>query len=280
MKQFKIGIMAESFRKPIAEGIKTAASLGADGLQIYGVRGEITADITKQQRHDLLAYINENGLEVSAVCGDFGGHGFGIRKDNPKKIEDSKRVIELAKDLGTNIITTHIGMVPTEKNEAYETLFDACTKLAEAAKAQDAVFAIETGPELAATLKGFLDDIGSSGIGVNYDPANLVMVAGEDIVQGVYTLRDYIVHTHAKDGKRLQPIDPARVYANFTEEFVNYKDYFIEVPLGEGGVDFDKYLAALSDIGYNGYLTIEREVGDQPETDIRMAVNFLKERIG
>ena len=54
MKKFKIGIMAESFRKPIAEGIKAAAELGADGLQIYGVRGEITADITKQQRHCLL----------------------------------------------------------------------------------------------------------------------------------------------------------------------------------------------------------------------------------
>ena len=67
------------------------------------------------------------------------------------------------------------------------------------------MFAIETGPELAATLKGFLDDIGTPGIGVNYDPANLVMVSGEDIVQGVYTLRDYIVHTHAKDGKRLKP---------------------------------------------------------------------------
>lgn len=280
MKKFKIGIMAESFRKPIAEGIKAAAELGADGLQIYGVRGEITADITKQQRHDLLAYIKANGLEVSAVCGDFGGHGFAVRADNPKKIEDSKRVIELAKDLGTNIITTHIGMVPTEKNESYEILFDACSKLAEAARAQDAVFAIETGPELAATLKGFLDDIGTPGIGVNYDPANLVMVSGEDIVQGVYTLRDYIVHTHAKDGKRLKPIDPARVYANFTEEFIDFKEYFIEVPLGEGGVDFDKYLAALTDIGYNGYLTIEREVGDQPEKDIRMAVDFLNQRIG
>jgi sugar phosphate isomerase/epimerase len=51
---------------------------------------------------------------------------------------------------------------------------------------------------------------------------------------------------------------------------------FLEVPLGEGGVDWDGYLNALNEIGYGGYLTIEREVGSNPEADIRLAVNFLK----
>ncbi|MBQ9691962.1 MAG: sugar phosphate isomerase/epimerase, partial [Clostridia bacterium] len=54
---------------------------------------------------------------------------------------------------------------------------------------------------------------------------------------------------------------------------------FIELPLGEGAVDFDNYLAALKDIGYNGFLTIEREVGGTPEKDISMAVEFLKAKI-
>ncbi|MCQ2432802.1 MAG: TIM barrel protein, partial [Clostridia bacterium] len=52
-------------------------------------------------------------------------------------------------------------------------------------------------------------------------------------------------------------------------------EYFKEVPLGQGHVDFDKYLAALADIGYEGYLTIEREVGADPVADIRTAVDFL-----
>lgn len=54
---------------------------------------------------------------------------------------------------------------------------------------------------------------------------------------------------------------------------------FLEVPLGQGQVDWDKYLAALTDIGYNGFLTIERETGENPEADIIMAVEFLKGRI-
>lgn len=56
-------------------------------------------------------------------------------------------------------------------------------------------------------------------------------------------------------------------------------DYFKETPLGEGDVDFDRYLKALDEVGYKGFLTIEREVGDNPEKDIRMAVDFLKIRL-
>ena len=57
-------------------------------------------------------------------------------------------------------------------------------------------------------------------------------------------------------------------------------DYFLETPLGQGAVDFDRYLGALKEIGYKGFLTIEREVGEDPTADIRLAVDFLKARIG
>ena len=102
------------------------------------------------------------------------------------------------------------------------------------------------------------------------------MVTGDDPVRAVYTLRDYIVHTHAKDGKQLFFRDPEIVYG-IKKDVIVTDDSFIEVPLGEGNVDFPKYLAALEEIGYKGFLTIEREVGDNPEKDIKSAVNFLKE---
>ena len=54
------------------------------------------------------------------------------------------------------------------------------------------------------------------------------------------------------------------------------EDYFLETPLGEGAVDFTNYLKALEEVGFNGFLTIEREVGGQPEKDIKLAVDFLK----
>lgn len=113
---------------------------------------------------------------------------------------------------------------------------------------------------------------------VNLDPANFVMVTGDDPVQAVYTLRDYIVHTHAKDGRKLYDLDPEVIYRVVESEPVT-SPAFIELPLGEGDVAFEPYLKALADIGYRGFLTIEREVGDDPTRDIRAAVEFLKARI-
>ena len=124
-------------------------------------------------------------------------------------------------------------------------------------------------------LKTFLDSLGSRGVGVNLDPANLVMVTGDDPVQAVYNLKDYIVHTHAKDGIKLLDKNPEIIYGIIEDE-IQTGAAFREVPLGEGNVPFPAYLAALEDIGYRGFLTIEREVGDNPAADIELAANFLR----
>ena len=105
------------------------------------------------------------------------------------------------------------------------------------------------------------------------------MVTDADPVQAVYTLKDFIVHTHAKDGIMIQKTDPRRVYTFFAEggiEDLRMEDYFKELPLGEGKVDFDAYLKALDDIGYHGFLTIERECGADPAADIKKAVDYLR----
>ena len=172
---------------------------------------------------------------------------------------------DLAKELETDIVTTHIGTVPSDKNDpTYKIMQDACGELAQYADSVKAHFAIETGPETSIVLKGFLDGLHSTGVAVNLDPANLVMVTGDDPVQAVHNLKDYIVHTHAKDGVHFD--DPT------------LEKPFKEMPLGQGAVDFPKYLKALEDIGYRGFLTIEREVGAQPEEDIKKAVAFLKSK--
>lgn len=165
----------------------------------------------------------------------------------------------------------------------WSVLQEACEALGEYGDRTGAYFAIETGPETSATLRSFLDSLSSKGIRVNLDPVNLVMVTGDDPVKAVVTLKDYIVHTHAKDGKMFRKINPERIYNNFAEgelEGFNPLDYYLETPLGEGSVDFDGYLNALASINYNGFLTIEREVGDNPEKDIKTAVEFLNIRLG
>ena len=206
-----------------------------------------------------------------------------IKEDNIWKVEKSKRIMDLALEFETKAVTTHIGVIPTDSScDRYKIMAEACNELGEYGDNVGARFAIETGPEKCSTLKSFLDGLSSKGVGVNFDPANLAMVTDDDPVAGVKLLGDYIVHTHAKDGILIKKTDPKVIYDFFAEggiEDLRLDDYFKEVPLGEGSVDFDNYLKALKEVGFNGFLTIERECGANPEKDILLAVNFLKSKI-
>lgn len=278
---FKIGAMVESFRLDTFDAIRKAAEIGAEGLQMYCTRGENAPEnMSAERKREIIRTVKENGLVFSAVCGDL-GHGFGSKEENPSSIEKSKRIVDLALELGTNIVTTHIGVVPSDKShERYKTMQEACHALAEYADSVGAHFAIETGPERSTVLREFLDSLGSRGVAVNLDPANLAMVVGENAVEAVNNLRDYIVHTHAKDGIMLKATNPEYIYGVYDmPPELRGIEFFKEVPLGQGSVDFKSYLAALDSIGYHGFLTIEREVGDDPVSDISLAVEFLKSNI-
>lgn len=266
----QIGCMLESFAINLREAVKRAAALGCTGVQAYAVSGELAPEnMNDATVHEWLDRVKSNGMIFSAICGDLSatpeavGHGFELREANPVLVEKSKRILDLAKKLECNVVTTHIGTVPVEENETKKIMREACRELALYADSIGSYFAVETGPETAVVLGDFLDSLGAKGVRVNYDPANLVMVMNDDPVAGVYTLRDYIVHTHAKDGVQISA-NPLK---------------WEELPLGKGGVKWDDYLKALNAIGFNGFLTIERECGDTPEADIKLAVEFLKERL-
>jgi len=279
MGNFSIGVISESFRLPFDEALDAAVKLGANGIQMYAVHGEHAPEaLSTAARRELLMKLKDRGLVFSALCGDL-GRGFGHAELNPELIERSKRILDLAKDLETDIVTTHIGVVPEDpSHDRYKIMSDACFELSAYADSIGSHFAIETGPETSAVLKRFLDQLHSTGVAVNLDPANLVMVTGDDPVQAVYNLKDYIVHTHAKDGVMLQRGNPEWIYGVIqAPEDVASIRFFEEVPLGTGSVDYPAYLKALEDIGYTGYLTIEREVGANPSKDIATAVEFLKQ---
>ena len=219
---FKIGVISDSFRLDPFEGIRRAAALGAYGVQTYAVRGEIGPDMPAEKRKELVKLVDSLGIRISALCGDT-GRGFASAEKNPETLRISKAIVDLAVDVGTKIVTTHIGKVPPDRNDpVYQTMLTACRELADYAATKGVTFAVETGPEKA-------------------------------------------VHTHAKDGNPLDPPENGRRW--------------LEVPLGKGGVPWPEYLKALDEIGYHGFLTIEREVGDDPAADIAMAADFLRSLI-
>ena len=277
MYNFSIGVIIDSLRADTRTAIEKAASIGADGIQMYATKGDNSPEaLTPKKRRELLDLVKSNGLKFSAICGDMGG-GFMNRETNPERIERSKRIMDLAKDLETDIVTTHIGAIPKDPtHDRYGVMQEACFELAKYADSIGSHFAIETGPETSCALRRFLDGLHSKGVAVNLDPANLVMITGDNPVDAVYNLKDYIVHTHAKDGLMLKRTNPEYIYGAMPKpDHLGGVKLFREVPLGEGAVDFTAYLEALDAIGYHGFLTIEREVGNDPATDIVAAKNYL-----
>ena len=280
----KIGAMVESFRLGFRGGVEKAASLGIEGLQAYATTGSELAveNMTEEKIRETLDIVKSNGLVFSALCGDF-GHGFMNPDDNKIYVEKSKRVLDLAKKLECNVVTTHIGTVPAEECETKEIMRTACRELAEYADSVGAAFAVETGPETGKVLGEFLDSLGAGGVRVNFDPANLVMCVDDRPENALQYIGKYVVHTHAKDGIMLKKkVDEAVAIGAEAKEhkaMLEMGRKYLELPLGEGDVNFDVYLPALSATGYNGFLTIEREVGGNPVADIELAVNFLREKI-
>ena len=280
----KIGAMVESFRLGFRGGVEKAASLGIEGLQAYATTGsELAAEnMTEEKIRETLDIVKSNGLVFSALCGDF-GHGFMNPESNAVYVEKSKRVLDLAKKLECNVVTTHIGTVPAEECETKEIMRKACRELAEYADSVGAAFAVETGPETGKILGEFLDSLGAGGVRVNFDPANLVMCVDDRPENALKYIGKYVVHTHAKDGimlkKRVEAAVAIGEEAKEHKAMLEMGRKYLELPLGEGDVNFDVYLPALSATGYNGFLTIEREVGGNPVADIELAVNFLREKI-
>ena len=276
----KLGVITDCFKKNLAESISLAGAMGFDGIQVYATTGEVSPEkLTEADIARIREQLSDNGLAISALCGDMGGHGFEIAEDNPVRIEKTKRIIDLAVKLDTSVVTTHIGVIPEDKESAkYKTMLAALTECGEYAKKRGVTLAIETGPESADVLSGFVTAAGD-GVGVNLDPANFVMVTGQDPAAAVRLLGKKIVHTHLKDGRMLKRTDPAVIYNHFAEggiEALNVADYFIETPVGEGDVNWVEYISALREIGFDGYLTIERETGSDPIADIKKAADFVK----
>jgi len=250
----KVGVMVESFRLGVRGGIEKAAELGLDGVQIYVTRGETAPEnMSPSERREFRKFVEDRGLVVSALCADY-GRGFTDPELNRELVPKTKACMDLALDLGTNVVTSHIGALPEDEDDPrWKACLEAMAEISEYGAKVGVYFATETGPESPEHLLKFLKQVPYGFVRVNYDPANLVM-KGYDHLRGVRVMADYIVHTHAKDGLRGDG----------------------EVPLGEGDVDFPRYVAALDEVGYDGFLTIEREAGGNPVGDIERAARYLR----
>lgn len=252
----KPGILLDNFFRnvPRKEALTRASGLGFAGVQVYVTHDLAPAELGKTARRDLRRFIESLGLELPAVCADF-GKGFASSQWAQWSFERVSECIPLARDLGTAVLSTHLGKLPEDKQDpVYAMMQEVLADLGKSAAAAGCVIAFETGPDEPAALAQFLKELDNPGVAINYDPSNLTR-KGFDAVKGVYDLGAYIRHTHAKDGIRGDG----------------------EAKLGEGDVDWREYVKALREVGYDGFLTVERErMQAPPEQEAAHALQFLR----
>lgn len=256
MKHFNIGIMLESLRLDFDQSLDQAVEIGADGFQMWFCSPD---PMPRDEFLHKRSAIEAHHLTVSAVCGDIGA--FTDADANVQRIRQMENIFNFAYDIGTRVVTGHIGTIPEDKDApAYRALYQSMLVIGKMAKERNLTFATETGPESTALMRSFLDEL-DGGIGVNFDPANLVMGGfSKNGADSVEIIAPYIAHTHAKDGVRFADGSGCA-----------------EVALGQGGVDFPLWMKTLWRCGYRGFLTIERECGDRPVEDCTEALRFLRE---
>ena len=169
---------------------------------------------------------------------------------------------DFAVQLGVKDMVTHVGFIPEDPNDLnYSGVVSALRVLARYCQERGLNFLFETGEETPVTILRVIEDIGMDNVGLNLDPANLILYGKGNPVDALDVFGRYVRGVHAKDG--LYPTS-GRALGK-------------EVALGQGKVDFPRLVAKLKALGYQGALTIEREIsGPQQEKDILMAKAMLE----
>ena len=282
----EIGVLAQRFKLPWQDAVAIAALTGVTGVQFYSrTPFEDLLLLTAAQRRQAVAYCADFNIKIFSICGEVGGFGFREAEKNPANIERTKRNIDLALDLGCNIVTSHIGVIQTfPGSELRRNQLNSLREIGEYAASCGAYFAIETGPERGHILRDFLDELSAPGIGINLDPGNMAMVTGEAPQDTVAALAPFIVHTHIKDGIHLQDCDPERIYRSFAtggikQLIAETGELFKETEVGAGDIDWDKYITALKTAGFDGAMVIERENSEKSFEEVCECVQFISRKL-
>ena len=270
----KLGTMVH-LGENVAEKIKDVKKYGLQSFQLCCWNFDLMTD---EYVEKILSATKEAELEISAVwCGWSGeaqwnfSRGYNTLGIVPtyfraKRIEDLKKGSDFAHKLGVRDFVTHMGFLPENPDtDEFRAVVNAVRDIAEYCKSNGQYLLFETGQETPITLKRTIVEVGTGNLGINLDPANLLLYGKANPCDAVDIFGDYVMGIHAKDGE--YPTDP-----RYLGE---------EKRIGDGRVNFPVLIKKLmNEHGYNASITIEREIdGDKQIEDILYAKKFLEDII-
>jgi len=272
----KIGLFI-SMSENICERIRQLHSLGFDNCQlgVGAILGKYKGEGSWDELADQInAVCEELGFKITAVHAGWTGYhnfsfpemyrtiGFVPTDLRAQRTQEVLHQAEYAQKLHVKNIFTHIGYLhddPTD--EQRQSVVVTIRYIADRLGAHGQCFLIETGEIIPVSLVQLIHEIGRDNVGINFDPANFLINGRANPSDALDMLLPYVKGMHAKDA----------VYPTGTTP----KGH--ETPIGEGMVDFEYIIRKLHANGYDGYVSIEREIrGEQQLKDILKAAEYLR----
>ncbi len=274
MTTWPIGVFA-SIDAGLGVHLDVARDLGVPTIQIHAPHAE-----TRNPRaaKEFLAKCSDAGITVTAVFGGFEGESYadiatsartvGLVPEATRaaRVEEMKEISDFTRLLNCSTVALHIGFVPHDANSAsYRDLITTTRDLLDHVAANGQTLNLETGQESADHLLHFISDVQRDNLFINFDPANMILYGTGEPIAALKKVGRYVRSIHCKDAK-------------WAAENVRGTAWGQEVALGDGDVGMETYLRTLRELGYNGPLTIEREIPqdrDRQKADIGQAVRLL-----
>ncbi|MDH5439416.1 MAG: sugar phosphate isomerase/epimerase [Candidatus Bathyarchaeota archaeon] len=270
MAKLKLGMIVRLVREPDRE-LDKVQELGFPTCQVSCWDMKL---YSKKVVHKLRSAAQNRDIEITTIWAGLPGRyvwnfidgpstiGLVPLKTRRMRLKALKKASDFARLVEVESITTHVGFIPENPKEpVYISLIDSLKEAAKFCAENGESFWFETGQETPITLLRTIEDIGAENLGINLDPANLLMYGKANPVDALDVFGRYVCGVHAKDG----------------EYPTNGRELGKEKPLGDGRVNFPVLISKLKALGYEGALTIEREIsGPQQIEDIRKARLFLE----
>ncbi|MGH7145780.1 MAG: sugar phosphate isomerase/epimerase family protein [Planctomycetota bacterium] len=270
----RLGVIVRLQADP-AETLKRVTELELQTCQVSAWQRELMTDAVAD---GLKAEAARRGIRISAFwCGYPGTCVWNFLQGPatiglvPRGIRELRkqaliRGAEFTARAGVADMATHVGFIPEDPADPlYGETIEALGGVVEACRKQKVHFLFETGQETPVAILRCIEDLGEANLGVNLDPANLVLYGKANPVDALDVFGKYVRGIHAKDGK----------YP------VNGRELGKETAIGQGKVDFKGLFAGLKALGYTGAVTIEREIhGPQQTIDIKASFEYLGPLLG
>ena len=236
-----------------------------------------TSKFTDENAAGINEIIKQTGIEITAFwCGwdvaptwDFidGYATIGLVPIayRARRVQNLKDGSDFAKKIGVKNVVTHVGFLPENpKTDEYAAVVGAIKEVAEHCKVNGQYFLFETGQETPVTLRRTIERAGTGNLGINLDPANLLLYGKGNPCDALDVFGEFVMGVHAKDG----------------EYPTNGDNLGEEKRIGDGKVNFPLLIEKLKKLGYDGAITIEREItGEKQIEDILYAKKFLEDLI-